>query len=117
VNYMTPAEIAAELSRISYKPGWSITCHEQPFDSFPYEGFCLDIRFSVPNAYHPQDEQVQNVHVPMPPIVNAEHLRDFLMWRLARIETHELREFFWLDGKIYDDPHVLEKQTEELGVL
>jgi hypothetical protein len=52
-----------------------------------------------------RDKQVQNVHVPVPPIVNAEHLHDFIMWRLARIETHEMREFYWVDGTIRDDPH------------
>jgi hypothetical protein len=122
VKYLTPAEIAAELPRISYKPGWTITCHEQPYDGFPYEGFCLDISFSVPNAYPRtevvdgltvlvRDKQVQNVHVPVPPIVNAQHLHDFIMWRLARIETHEMREFYWVDGKIVDNPHALVGRT------
>lgn len=105
---MTGAEIAEALPRITYKPGWMIRCHQQPYDSFPYEGFCLDITFDVPNAYRTQDTQTQNVHVPLPPIVNEEHLVDFIAWRLARIEMHEMREFLWLDGKIRDDPHAPE---------
>jgi hypothetical protein len=105
VKYLTPEQIAAALPLYRYKPGWHVSCHEQPYDTFPYEGFCVDVRFEVPNAYHAQDMQVQNVHVPVPPIVDTEHLYDFLTWRLARLELHELREFVWVDGKIRDNPH------------
>jgi hypothetical protein len=107
-RYLCPDEIAAIVAAFRYKPGWTLRCHMQPFDDFPYEGFCLDVRLEVPNSYHPQDMQVQNVHVPVPPLLNEAQVIDWLMWRLARVELHELREFGWYKGQIVKDPHASE---------
>jgi hypothetical protein len=48
------------------------------------------------------------VHVPVPPLLNEAQVIDWLIWRLARMELHELREFGWYKGQIVNDPHASE---------
>jgi hypothetical protein len=38
---------------------------------------------------------------------DEESLRLWMAWRLGRIESHEMREFFKVDGRPVFDPHVV----------
>lgn len=59
----------------------------------------------VPDAYHLDKTVTLDVHSMLPPMRKEDDLKNWLMWRLARIEVHEMREFFRIDGEVADDPH------------
>jgi hypothetical protein len=106
-DYMTPDQIIQELRCVTYKPGWEFTWHTHPFD-----GLTLRITFSAPNVYRVSlgadetgDMQEQGINVPIPPLMSRAQFHDWLMWRLKIIELHELQEFYWVNDKIYRDPH------------
>jgi hypothetical protein len=98
-RYLTPAEIWDQLDTITYKPDWRFTMHKHPVD-----GWCIEIQFTVPDAYGAGDQD-QRVLVPVPPIVDNEHFHDFMRWRLERIEHHEIAEFYRINGRQRHDPH------------
>lgn len=109
-RYLDATHVANTLKRFTYKPGFS-------FEVFthPYEGLCVAIRFSVPDstksladyagAVRAVSLQHQCVNVPVPPIISAEHLFDWIEWRCRTIEIHELCEFAKVDGTVRHDPH------------
>jgi hypothetical protein len=59
----------------------------------------------TPNAYKPSETIELGIRSPLPPFADTDALHAWLMWRLARIEMHELREFYRVDGVPVDDPH------------
>jgi hypothetical protein len=93
-------QVQAHLARVSYKPGWSFEAYQGA-----WEGHHIVINTQVPDAYGPGRTVTLNVHSMLPPLEDTSALERWLMWRLARIEVHEMREFFRVDGKIVDDPH------------
>jgi hypothetical protein len=96
---MTTSEVAEVVSRVTYKPGWRFTVYEGR-----WEGTHLAITTVVPDAYGGPD-LVIDVHSMVPPMRDEAQVHDWLMWRLARIEVHEMREFYRVAGCVYDDPH------------
>jgi hypothetical protein len=107
VKYLNGHELQLCLNAVDYKPGWKFTLYQHR-----YEGVCVDIAITLPNGYRPAETVDVNIRCPVPPIVNAEHFHDWLMWRLARIELHEMREFYHVNGTIRDDPH-----SEEVAMV
>jgi predicted metal-dependent enzyme (double-stranded beta helix superfamily) len=103
VKYLDADMLQLCLNAVEYKPGWRFTIHQHK-----WEGLCVDIAVSLPNGYRPDQEVDVNIRVPVPPIVSPEHFHDWLMWRLARVEMHEMREFYHVNGTIRDDPHAEE---------
>lgn len=97
---LTAVEIAREIKRVTYKPGWTFEVSHHPI-----EGPTLSIGFAVPNSYRQGEQQVQCVNSPIPPLFGADHLYAWLMWRISVVEMHELAEFFKVDGKPVYDPH------------
>lgn len=97
---LTVGEIEAELARVSYKPGWTFRVYQGR-----WEGLHLVIRTEVPDAYHEGENVVLDVHSFLPPLRDRWALHSWLTWRLARIEVHEMREFYRVDGQCWDDPH------------
>lgn len=97
---LTTKEIQDHLARVTYKPGWSFEAYDGK-----WEGQHIVIRTSVPNAYNTKENTDLDVHSMLPPIPDTNYLNSWLMWRVARLEVHEVREFFKVDGKIVDDPH------------
>lgn len=100
VEYLNPAQIQDCLAAWRYKPGWTFTLY-----THQWEGLCIDIALTVPNGYNWDEPVDLNIRVPVPPIVNGQHFVDWLMWRVARIELHELREFSIYHGEHVSDPH------------
>jgi predicted metal-dependent enzyme (double-stranded beta helix superfamily) len=98
--YLDDPKIALLLNQVTYKPGWSFTIHRHT-----WEGLCVDITITMPNSYKPGEDVTLNIRTPVPPIVNAKHFHDWLMWRLGRIESHEMREFYKVNGRVVDNPH------------
>ena len=97
---LTIEQIQAELARITYRPGWTFEAYQGP-----WEGQHLVIRAEVVNAFNPATTVTLDIHSMLPPIPDAAYLHRWLAWRLARIEVHEAREFFRVDGKPPFDPH------------
>jgi hypothetical protein len=97
---LTTAEIQAELARVTYKPGWSFTAYDGD-----HEGQHLAITCALPDAYQPGETTTLDVHSALPPIPDVDYLHAWLMHRLGRIESHELREWFKVDAVPVSDPH------------
>jgi len=97
---LTAAQIARDIKRVTYKPGWTFEVGQHPI-----EGPTLSIAFAVPNSYRQGEQQVQRVNSPIPPLYSREHVYAWLMWRISIVEMHELAEFFKVDGQMVYDPH------------
>jgi hypothetical protein len=94
------AEVAAEVARVTYKPGWSFHVYMDD-----WEGPHILIVAPTPNAYCPTETIDLGIRSAMPPFFSADAVHVWLMWRLDRIETHELREFYRVDDVAIADPH------------
>ena len=93
-----------ELTRWSYKPGW--TMRIQP-DPGPWETGILCVRYQTPDTYDPQ-RVITIGGQEMVSLSVVEGMVPFGLWletALMRMEQHELREWLRRDGKIYNDPH------------
>lgn len=97
---LTTAEIQAELRRVTYQPGWSIHVYDGR-----HEGQHAVITTDVPDAYNPDQTVRLGIHSPLPPIPDVAYLHAWMVWRLERIASHEVREFYRVDGKCVYDPH------------
>lgn len=99
---MTEDEINAHLWRISYKPGWSFAAYRGR-----WEGMHLTITTLVDDAFKPGEKVTLRVECFLSPndYADTPSLEAWLMYRLARIEVHEMREFFKRDGKVVSSPH------------
>jgi hypothetical protein len=60
----------------------------------------------VPCAYNNDSVRVQSIRTFIPPCHTEKDFWNYLLWRLERIESHELREYFRVDGVAIYDPHV-----------
>jgi hypothetical protein len=92
--------INAELARVTYKPRWSFRAYDDQ-----WEGQKIRILADVPDAYDPDRTITLGVDSFLPPLNDEWDVRRWLFWRISRIENHEAREFFRLDGQILWDPH------------
>jgi hypothetical protein len=97
---LATAQIQDELSRVTYKEGWAITVYDGD-----WEGQHIVIRTAVPDAYHPGQTTTLDVHSALPPMPDVEYLHRWILWRICRIESHEAREFYRVDGRLVADPH------------
>ena len=97
---LSTRELQGIVERITYKPGWTIKVYDGR-----WEGQHLVITTVVPDAYHLEQTTTVDVHSSLPPMQNESQFCEWLAWRLGRIESHEMREFFRVDGKPIYDPH------------
>lgn len=93
-------ELAMYIRDVKYKPGWAFRIYDGR-----YEGQHLVIQTQVIDAYNPEEIVTLDVHSMLPPMENRKQFMDWLQWRLIRIECHESREFFRVDGVCWSDPH------------
>jgi hypothetical protein len=93
-------EMQAHLRRITYRPGWR-------FDLYPgaWEGPHLEVLADVPDADGMGELVTVSVVSAVPPMDTLDQFERWLGWRLARIESHEMREFLKRDGVAIYDPH------------
>lgn len=96
-------EIRALLAEIEYMPGWTFEV-----DSGPWEGIQLIIRANLPDSYNPGERIQIGIRSYMPPLLSIEQFDRWMVWRLERIASHEVREFYRRDGKPVFDPHTEE---------
>lgn len=97
---LTTAEIAEHLERITYRPGWSFCVYDGRF-----EGQHLTIHAVLEDAFNPGQNIELGIECFLPPLEDEAALNQWLVWRLARIEVHECREFLKCDGKVLFPPH------------
>ena len=95
-----PEVLEALVENFVYKPGWTFDLVHIDRGQGS-EGLTLDIVSQTYNSYHP--EQGDNYHVHHYVIVPAASFnmvswRRWLLDELVKIETHEVCEFFQLDG-------------------
>lgn len=96
---LTSTQIRDHLAELHYKPGWTWTLQEDPWEG-PYIRFLID----VPDTYGTGTTTL-GINTWLPPMETTQQLDLFIAWRLARIENHEAREFLKRDGKPIFDPH------------
>lgn len=105
---LTTAELAAHVDRLSFMPGWSIQVRDGR-----REGQHVVIRASVPDAYHPDEVTVLDVHSKLPPQFTAAQFDEWILWRLERIASHEVREWLRRDGAPIFDPHAPDANRDD----
>jgi len=99
-DQLSHIEIVSIVRRVSYKPGWSLVVRDVPM-----QGTYLSVLVELENSYQPGTTVPLRIHSPIPPMPSAEALMTWLAWRIRLIETHEVLEWFKLDGKPWIDPH------------
>ncbi len=97
---LTYAEVRDIVARFTYRAGWRLETYEDP-----HEGLAIAITTEVEDAYHPGHTIVLDIHSYMPPMRDRQAVLDWLLWRLERIASHEVREFAHFDGQLIADPH------------
>lgn len=100
--------LTAQLARFTYKPGWTFFIVPTGRDlSAMGAEWALRIVVEVQDAYNPRQRIVVASHYP---IWNGEFLTEewftqMVMKNIQGFEIHESREWFRVDGEIYDNPH------------
>lgn len=93
-------ELAALCARVGYR-GWALNVYLGV-----HEGVHLQIAAQVSDAFGPGLTTL-DIHCRVPRVArrDPEHFLDWLLERIEVAENHETREFFKVDGRVYDSPH------------
>lgn len=97
---LTHAEMRAVLDGVTYKPGWSLVLRD-----IPRQGIYFSVLVELENSYQPGTKVPLRIHSPVPPMADRQAFLTWLCWRLEVIETHEVLEWFKVDGNPWIDPH------------
>lgn len=102
---LTTDDLRAILAATSYRPGWRLSIHENP-----WEGPYLRVVATLDDAYSPGTPiDIGVTSYPSPnDLANPAAFDRWLAWRLGRIESHESREWLRRDGRALYDPHTQE---------
>lgn len=100
MTVLTIPQLQALLGHVTYRPGWLFLAYQGR-----HEGPHLQITTVVPDAYNPDETTTLDIHTSIPPMETPAQFYTWVGWRLARIESHEQREFYRIDGVPWDDPH------------
>jgi len=85
---LTTEQLADELTRITYRPGWAFTVA------------------TVQNGYNPDNTIDLGIDSRIPDIITTPELfHRWILWRVLEVESHECREYLRIDGHLYRDPH------------
>lgn len=106
---LTTAEIQAHLADFTYLPGWRFIVYDGE-----WEGQHLVITAQVLDSRHVEEEvyTTLDVHSMLPPIPDTDYLNRWLVWRLARLAIHEVREFARVKGEVIFDPHAPDAERD-----
>lgn len=95
------SQIRAWLEGFTYMPGWEFCA----YDSM-WEGPVLCIQAVLPDSRNPtHGDTLLNIKTFIPPCESPQQFYAWLMYRLARIAVHEVREWSRVNGVLLDDPH------------
>lgn len=98
---LTSAELARELAKVSYRPGWVFSIMEDL-----HQGPTLRIVAQVEDGYHPGKMLDLGINSRIPDIITEpKQFHRWLLWRVLEIESHEAREYFRVNGELLRDPH------------
>lgn len=94
------------LTHFSYKPGWTFEARPVAFALGHYD-VCVRFEFVTPNSYRPEEliRIASNERVPSYVIGKPEKFAHWFQHALFSVERHESREWFRVDGEVFDDPH------------
>jgi hypothetical protein len=97
--------LRALLARIQYKPGW--TFEARPSVAGPVPATMLITSHREPDATRREGAPIRVVWTATEWVDDwsEEMLLSWVLENVRAAEDHETREFFWLDGKVFDDPH------------
>jgi hypothetical protein len=98
---LTFAQVRAEVAKLVYRPGWTFTVEERGFE----DPWLRILATGVMDAYDPACTLDLGIDSPIPPMADVDALHRWLIWRLERVESHEAREWFRVDGVVLFDPH------------
>lgn len=100
------------LTYVTYRPGWTITAHRHPFgtyvliDAEVLDSEKYDSTLTVEQNYTKGNTTRVGVRACVPPdYLSLIEFYNWLEWRLGKVEHHEMREFFQVNGKPWDSPH------------
>lgn len=97
---MSLVDLQKTIQHVSFFPGVDFKIEEDP-----YEGFVLIITATVPDSSNPDEKITLRILTYIPPVDDVEGFMRWLTWRLARIASHEVREWLKFDGVRVFDPH------------
>lgn len=95
------------VERCEYKPGWEI--HISDGDLFNLGEPILKIKFKTADSRFP--DRIISVgmsHTVPEHVTMSLNKKRFIHWVLdmvMKVEIHEIKEWFKVDGEIFDDPH------------
>lgn len=98
---LTIQQIEDELKKITYRNGWKFFVYQGA-----WEGQHMRIEATVPDSVELGQDVSLKIETPIPPYNTIEDFHLWLMYRLIRIETHEAREWFKVDGIPVFYPHM-----------
>jgi hypothetical protein len=93
--------IRGEVRWLTYRPGWTFDVGEKGFE----DPWLRITAVGVPDAQNPGQSIDLGIDSPIPPMADFDQLHRWLIWRLERVESHEAREFFKVNGVTLFDPH------------
>jgi hypothetical protein len=102
-TWIDSATVNAVLSRMTYKPGWTINCYPTT-EGLMLQAFCDDVDS---RSGEPKPQFVRRGLMQWPRAEESEAL--IVAWVrhwLMEWETHEVNERLRLDGEIVHDPHL-----------
>lgn len=101
MKFLSIQEIEEELKKITYREGWKFIVYDGA-----WEGQHMRIEATVPDSVNLGKDVDLKIEIPIPPCPNVEYFHYWLIYRIIRIESHEAREFFKVDGVPVFYPHM-----------
>lgn len=98
---LTIQQIEDELKKITYRNGWKFFAYHGA-----WEGQHLRIEATVPDSVELGKNVELKIETPIPPCPDVDYFYHWLIYRLIRIETHEAREWFKVNGIPVFYPHM-----------
>lgn len=105
----TIQQIEDELKKITYRDGWKFSVYEGAF-----EGQHMTIEATVPDSVELGKTVDLRIETPIPPLKTIEDFHLWLIKRLIRIESHEAREWFKVNGIPIFYPHMKDAERDML---
>lgn len=114
MSRVAPAQLHHWLSRITYKPGWTMRLVDpSPGEDaavgtigYEYRNLVLVVEVPTADSRNPGQQVVVTHRQPVPPFFEGWH--DFVRWvryELHATEIHEADEWIRVDGEMVFDPH------------
>lgn len=109
MNLLTVQQMRERAAKYSYRKGWTIEVREGAF-----EGSHLEITCRLDDSVELGKTTEFRVNSSIPPQLSIEQFDLYILNRLLRIESHECREWFKLDGKSLYYPHANLSDRDQL---